>query len=128
MACITYSVTTHESAENGEHAEHGWWLPGGWEHALETVHGHNDDVLAEAKAGEFDLPLKEAIEHALDLGCTQGEAHLTSLSVSSVDPPCDRAFLEDGESRHYTLHVDNLTPLRMRLVKSYLKSKGVTFS
>lgn len=105
-ASITYSVTTHESAENGDHAEHGWWLPGGWEFPLADEKGDHPEVLAEARAGEFDLTIGDAIRAAIGLGAVhEVQVEHDGLSARSVDPPCDRAFIEDGESRTYTLHI-----------------------
>lgn len=122
-ATITYEVTTHESAAEGANSEHGFWLPGGWEHALEDSDGHHAEVLEQSKAGLFDISLREALKAAADLGATHEiQISGTEVSARSVDPPCDRAFLEDGESRQYAIHIDCGTPLRARLVASALRS------
>jgi len=110
-ASITYEVITDESAENGDMAEHGWWLPGGWEHPLEDTDGWHDDVLAEAQAGEFDLEVGRAVRAAVELGAIHEIQILgDGLSARSVDAPCDRACIEDGEHRFYWLHVKGCSP------------------
>jgi len=120
-ASITYSVTTPESAENGEHAEHGWWLPGGWEHPLEDADGYHESVLEEAKAGDFDLSVEDAVEAAISLGAVHEiQVDGTYLSARSVDAPLDRANIEDGESRYYTLHVEDASPEELQSIKDRL--------
>ena len=109
-ATFTYTVTTDESAEIGEWAEHGWYLPGGWEYPLETWEGDRDDGLIDrARAGEFDQPVGEAIMAARELGCSHVELCWDGLSVQTVDPPLDRANIEQGEERAYTLHVSGIS-------------------
>lgn len=121
-ATITYSVTTEESAQDGDHAEHGWWV-GGYEYALQDEDGYHENRIAEARAGDFDLDWRDAIQSAFNLGATHEiEVNGSEVSSRSVDPPCDRAFFEDGESREYTLHIECKTPLRARLIASALKA------
>lgn len=119
---ITYSVTTEESAEHGDHAEHGFWMPGGWEDAVEDANGRHADVVEASRVGEYDLSLRDAVRHAIDLGAVN-EIQVCGSRVTaySYDPPCDRAFIEDGESRLYAVHIEATTPLRARLVASALR-------
>jgi len=132
---ITYEVITEESAANGDHAEHGWWTPGGWEYPLgadgttearETTEADRQARIAEARAGEFDLSLRDAIRAARDLGCSEFEAQPNCgslggcFSCRSVDPPNDRAYFEQGESRYYCLHGDHLSPGSIRRIARLL--------
>lgn len=109
-ATITYEVITQESAEHGDVEEHGWWLPGGWEHALSDALGDHPELLREAQSGAFDLELGDAIRAALDLGCCEVSPGERSISVRSVDPLGDRRYMEDGEERFFTLHVNGISP------------------
>ena len=120
---ITYSVVTEESAQEGCSAEHGWWMPGGWEYPLEDSAGCHEQVLDEAKSGQFGLSLRDFVKSAKDLGALcEIQAWRGSLSACSVDPPCDRANLEQGESRYYTIHVSGCsegTIARIRRLLEY---------
>jgi hypothetical protein len=105
-SCVTYEVTIEESAAEGCVAEHGWWMPGGWEYPLEDGEGYHEGTLNDARVGMFDLSVTDGIKHALDLGATyEVTVNGDSLTACSVDPPLDRANIEDGEERHYTLHI-----------------------
>ena len=121
-ATIAYSVSTHESVENGDVEEHGFWLPGGWEHPLNDSRGDHPEVLVEARAGAFDIPWRDALRHAIELGATHEiQINGSEVSALSVDPPCDRAFFEEGESRAYTVLFKCKTPLRARVIADALK-------
>lgn len=109
-ARITYETVTHESAKNGEAADHGFYSPGGWHDSIVGEAGKG--TLHDARNGAYDLSLGDAVREARDLGCceinyVQGSR---GLSVRSVDPVHDRAFFEDGESKTYTVHFDNVSP------------------
>ena len=121
--CITYEIITEESAQYGCSAEHGWWLPGHWEYTLEGPNGRNEQVLADAKAGHFDLGLRTAIRAARDLGATcEIQTCMDWLSARSVDPPYDRANIEDGESRFYTFHATGCSAGTLARIARLLQS------
>lgn len=124
---LTYDVTTPESAEDGDTADHGFYLPGGWEHSL--AGDAREAVIAEAMAGVYDLSLRDGLHSAVDLGAMH-EAQHTGLcfSLTSVDPPCDRDYFERGEERRYGFHIKCDRPSEARRVRALLQSSyGVVF-
>jgi len=112
---FTYEVTTHESAAEGDFSDHGFYEPGGWEYSLNNPHtakdiqDNPDDYRKPWEPGD----LKKAIEDARDLGITCSGGSVEYIDeidwFSSVDPLCDRAYFEQGESRFFSLHVDGCT-------------------
>jgi len=123
-ASITYTVTTRESAEHGDYAESGWYMPGDREYPLEDSEGRHESVLSEARAGDFDLEIDEAIREAQNLGAVHEiEINGSKVRAYSVDPPNDRAYFERGEERYYTVHVEAGTPLRAQLVAAALAGR-----
>ncbi len=105
-ASITYATTSEESAIAGDVESHGWWMPGGWEHALSDSEGYHEDVLDEAQSGEFDLELSDAINQAQGLGCSYVEINGKALSVSTQDADTSP---HNGEETHYTLHISEVS-------------------
>ena len=101
---ITYQTVTHESAEHGDFSEHGWIMPGYWQFPLEDEDGYHDTTLNEAKSGEFDLSLSDAVSFAKDLGIYDNSG---SSWFQSVDPDVD---YHTGEDTTYALHVEGVTP------------------
>jgi hypothetical protein len=123
-ATITYEITTPESAEDGDVAEHGFWTPGGWEHVIEDATGSNAVTLAEARDGEYDLTIGTALRAALELGAVHEiERHPRGLSARSIDPAQDRSFFENGESRTYALHVKGVSAGTAARITRVLKGK-----
>jgi len=119
-ASFTYSVITEESAEHGDHAEHGWILPGGWEYPLESdlesVDG--EQTLSDAKKGYFDISdLSEAVSYAQSLGICQDSGDW----MDSVDP--DSGDYSTDEQRFYSMHIEGVTAATynriVRLVQNY---------
>jgi hypothetical protein len=51
---FTYEVITPESAAEGCTAEHGWYMPGGYQHPLEDAEGRHNVILTAAIEGDFD--------------------------------------------------------------------------
>ena len=117
-ASFTYQTVTPESAEQGDFSEHGWILPGMWKSALQDEDGHHEDVLADARRGEFDLTdLGEIVSFAQSLGIDTGEG---ADWFYSTDPDVD---LETGEDTTYCLHLEGVTPATknriLRLIRDY---------
>lgn len=106
---ITYEIITEESAQEGDVAEHGWWMPGYCEYPLRDANGQHDETLADANNGVFNLDLRTAITNAMDLGCTEMNICDNRLSIRSVDAAADREYFEEGESRYYTLHIEGVS-------------------
>ena len=101
---ITYQTVTPESAEQGDYSQHGWIMPGYWQYPLADDDGQHDDVLEQAKSGEFDLSLSEAVSFAQSLGIYDNSG---SSWFQSVDPDQD---YQTGEDTFYSLHVEGVTP------------------
>ena len=117
-ASFTYQIVTEESAENGDFAEHGWILPGRWEFPLQDDDGHHEDILAQARSGEFDLTgLSEVVSFAKSLGIYTGKGADWFYSVDD-DLDCST-----GERRSYCLHLEGVTPASkariLKLIQDY---------
>lgn len=120
-ATITYEVITPESAEHGDTADNGWWMPGGWHFSL--TGDKREEVLQEAKDGEYDFKVGEAIVHARSLRALyEIEINGRSLTARSVEPVCDRDHYEKGEDKFYTLHIDNCSEGTLKRIKDLLES------
>lgn len=88
---VTYEYVTPESAEEGEAAETGFVLPGGW---MVTIASAMDD-----KHGQYDMTLREALDLAQpDCDCgrwfsetTQDRCNYATGAVEtrSIHPPQD---------------------------------------
>jgi len=117
-ASITYDITTPESAEEGCTAEHGWWMPGGWEHALEDDDGYHDDVLEAAQKGDFDLEIGEAIRAAIDHGCIEVQNNGKSLSAYSLGENQD---MHTGGYTRHCLHIDGCSEGSIKRIERLLK-------
>jgi len=104
-ASFTYETVTPESAEQGEPSEHGWILPGMWKFALQDDEGQHENVLDEARRGEFDLTdLGEIVSFAQSLGICADEG--ADWFYSEYD---DENY-ETGERTQYCLHFEDVTP------------------
>ncbi len=112
-ASITYETTTPESAEHGDFAEHGWYMPGGWEYPLQDNDGHHEDVLDQARAGDFDMTIRDAIEAAKWMG---GWIDCGSW-FSTCSPDED---YQTGEDTYYSLHPEGVTPSTYRRIARLL--------
>lgn len=115
MKChITYMVS-----EDGECVETGFWMPGGWEHAIR--HGEEafvQEVLEEARGGCFNLTLRDALKAAKELGIVHEVSTSDHfLAAYSVSPQCDRDYLERGKERYYSLHVESTKGSIARVAK-----------
>ena len=126
-ASFTYEVITEESATNGEAAEHGWILPGYWEFPLQDSEGYHDNILADARSGEFDCTdLREVVGFAQELGIGRSEG---ADWLYSDDP--DHGDYTTDEQRFYSLHLGGVTDSsRRRILRLILlaTSSGEVFS
>ena len=112
---ITYATVTPESAEYGDYAEHGWIMPGYWQYPLENSEGYNENVLEQAKTGEFNLSLSDAINFARELGIYGNDGNW----FSTIDPSED---YQTGESTMYSLHLENITESTRNRIARLLQS------
>jgi hypothetical protein len=58
---ITYDIVTPDSAEYGDTAERGYWMPGGWRYAQ-----HDDGTYPDADLSEYDIKADSIRELAQD--------------------------------------------------------------
>lgn len=108
---FTYHTTTPESAEQGDHADHGFYEPGGWRYSM------NDPRIAadiQANRGDYSPAwkpgaLKSAIKSARDLGITEDSGSW----FASVDADPDYMT---GEDTFYGFHVSDVTPATYRRI------------
>ena len=119
-ASITYQVVTYESCSRGDQAEHGWYLPGGWKFALEDEEGWHDGVMAEARAGEFDLEVGEAIREAISLGICEPSDSV--IQYGSFFHTADAHQDMDGNHTSYSLHIKGVTGSSLRRIARLLRS------
>lgn len=126
---ITYETITPESAEQGEAESQGWYLPGGWFHALRDSDGDHPAVLAEARAGAFDMRLSEALKEAESLGCYSAQLDTfrdgrCRLTIRSED--ADHGDYSTAEETFYMLHVCDISAGTAARIKRVL-SRRVRF-
>jgi hypothetical protein len=108
---VTYSIITPESAEDGEAAEMGYALPGGWHDAIE--------VAMKQPEGTYDLRLREAAEWCggpfIDCG--------SWFDVADV-----REDYRTGEVTSYSLHPPKgITPSSYRRLARLLGTEKAPF-
>lgn len=103
---FTYSTVTPESAEHGDHADHGYYDPRGWKYSMndpdtdKDIRDNRDDYVHTVRHyGE----LAEVIRQARRLGICEDSGNW----FSSVDPDCN---YQTGEDTFYSLHIDGVTP------------------
>jgi hypothetical protein len=88
---VTYSIITPESAEDGEAAEMGYAMPGGWHDTIEVALGQPD--------GAYDMSLREAIDlcggpfvdcgYWFDVADGQQDYRTGAVTSYSLHPPKD---------------------------------------
>lgn len=113
---MTYSTTTHESAEHGDFADHGFYGPGGWKYSIadEDFYARVErDGREKALADMTPEPESfESVEDAVDFIAGYGSFDgipapvAGCLSLYQADAIQDRAFFEDGEHTRLCLHVE----------------------
>lgn len=92
---FTYAIVTDESAEQGETAETGWYLPGLGRWPLRDTEGDHPEVLAEAKSGVYNFSIREGIEAARKMGgwTSAGEGTGAYYLESFDSDPEDGAYM-----------------------------------
>jgi hypothetical protein len=95
----TYDTTTEESANEGDYSEIGYCLPYGWKFALRDEKGQNDEILNDAKKGEFIQ--KGTLADLIRLVHNKGYC-LEYGSIHTID---DDINYETGEHTQYSLHI-----------------------
>ena len=114
---MTYSTVTPESAEYGDHADHGFAEPGGWRYSIaddafeaRCKRDGREKALADMTPApmEFDS-VEDAVAELERHGpfepsclplCGNGHCWLTGPTVE------DRDYYEKGESTQYSFHVE----------------------
>lgn len=137
---MTYDRTTPESAEQGDHSDHGWYEPGGWyfsicdEHyqALEAKVGRQQALAdmtpdpAVFDSAEYE-DLAELIEAAADYMCDKGGLETSGYPYqpgdwyTTVDPDVDYST---GEETRHSFHVEADPDLQLEL-HAELKRRGM---
>jgi len=115
---ITYDQVTPESIENGDAADNGWWVPGGWVYSL--CGENRDELLEEARSGEYDLDFREAIEHAGYMGISESSSGLVVTKGNWFE-----SSDSDQDGYRYYLHCDGVTISTKRRIWRYLNGKRV---
>lgn len=107
---ITYDVTTPESAEHGDHADHGFCGPGGWKYSIA-----DDDFQERVKlVGRYqaleDMTPKpftfDSIDEAVAFIKCDGPFESGGEWLTQTSPSCDRAYYELGEDTRLSFHID----------------------
>lgn len=102
---ITYDIVTHESAEQGDSAEQGYFLPGGWK--VPTA-----DAIADT-AGDYGWDLRNALTY---LGGVDDCGSWFRECDSDID-------YRTGEYRTLSLHPpENITASSYRRLARLLKA------
>ena len=102
-----YSTVTPESAEQGDHADHGFYgYPWGFNYSMNNpetyadIMANPDDYRTEWKPGE----LRDLLVYAENLGIYTSEGADWWMSEYSIHD------YSTCEEKQYTLHVDGITP------------------
>lgn len=105
---VTYDVTTEESAENGDFAESGFAMPGGWRYPQTPGVPSRDD---------FGMSLREAVR-ITGLGFEDG-----GRSFYSINPRQDHVTGMSSGDLTYAIHPPRtITPASYRRVARILKA------
>ena len=121
---ITYDVTTPESAEDGDTADHGFYGPGGWKFSIadddfrERVKSVGQDrALADMtpEPNEFDC-----IEDAVDFIKCDGPFESGGTWLTQCDPSGDRAYFESGEDTRLSFHIEADAAVRDEIIELVL--------
>jgi hypothetical protein len=107
-AWISYSVTTPESAEHGDHAEHGYAAPGGWRFPMPD--GLYGDA-ARAFGDDNALTFREVLRWARDRGGWSIE-YIPRFGLHGVTLYCDEADTDPrtGAETRFAVHFERLGP------------------
>jgi len=117
---MTYSTVTPESAEHGDHADHGFAEPGGWRYSIA-----DESFEARCKKDGRDKALKDMTPAPMEFDTVEDavaelERHgpFEPSSYPTVDAHTwltgptveDRDYYEKGESTQYSFHVEAADP------------------
>lgn len=107
---ITYDVTTPESAEHGDTADHGFYGPGGWKYSIadEDFQARVERVGREQALKDM-APEPEVFDSVADAVAfieRDGPFESGGEWLTQVDPSGDRAYYERGEDTRLSYHIE----------------------
>ena len=125
---VTYDVTTPESAEHGDHADHGFWAPGGWQFSIADDEFHElcervgrDQALKDMtpEPETFDN-VDDAVDFIASYGPFESSCSLPPCAnghcwVTQVDPNMDYAT---GADTRLSFHVDAPVELHNAIIEA----------
>lgn len=117
---ITYDTTTPESAEQGDHADHGFYGRGGWKFSI-ADDNFQARVAKDGHAKAFkdmqpDAECFDSVEDAVDYIQSDGPFEASDSDIgqgtwlTQTSPIQDRDFFEKGESTRLSYHVECSDP------------------
>ncbi len=104
---ISYQIVTPESAEQGDVEEIGW-------SDEEGIEIEPDEIAIEYYEGFFEAVVGMVEDLITDRSGgveASSSSYHTGLWYTGIDPICDRAFIEKGEHRIESFHLDGFTEL-----------------
>jgi hypothetical protein len=107
-ARFTYTTVTPESAEQGDYADSGFWLPGEWRFSAEDYNREENDITS----------AREVIQYARERGiCYVVGSWLESSGEIEDYGTCEEVT--------YALHIDGVTPSTYRrIVRAIIGNKA----
>lgn len=119
-----YSVVSPESAEHGDHAEHGFWDHGGWRYPVGGCEVDPADCIDVHEPGAVPEPsecetLEDAVREILQVCGYVEVQHLDSeVTCYGVDSDID---FRTGRDTTYSAHIKGLTPTQVQELVARLK-------
>lgn len=123
IVSITYDVTTPESAEHGDTADHGFYGPGGHKYSIA-----NESFENRVKAVGRDQAIKDmtpdpemfcSVQETIDFIRRDGPFEAEGSRFTQCCPSGDRAYFERGEDTRLTYHV-TCSPQILEEITAYL--------
>ena len=102
-ARFCYDAVTPESAECGDFADHGFYIPGSGQFSVMDL-SHEDHIRTGEECTLTDWTLREVIEAARDLGIQSRQDASWFYSYPAIED-CGT-----GAEISYSLHIDGVTP------------------
>jgi hypothetical protein len=141
---VTYNLTTEESVQDGDHADHGY-IDARDESRRSYAAGRKRDIesnMRQARAGKFDFPsLRAALAFISSQNCAHhetcwtgplGAAGESTLSVYCTDAyqGCDVEHVDGSRvvSIGYCLHIDGCSAGTADRIARVLAANGVYFA
>ena len=125
---ITYDMTTGESAEHGDTADHGFYGPGGWKYSIaDESFCKRVKAVGQEQALKDMTPEPEVFESTEDAvrflehsGPFDGNIEPVAgcLSLYQYEPIQDRAYFEDGESTRLCFHVEASPEIHAAIIEA----------